>query len=114
MFGARSLNSRGRRLRHPSLLSEPLCCRFVRERLTLSSSNVKKSGKWASLACHETGSLVIQTLQHLLDGLLDFATSEQGAKSITKALKEVGQQTLDWIVERMCEGCKWVPPSDGR
>ncbi|KAG6840068.1 hypothetical protein C0991_009219, partial [Blastosporella zonata] len=44
-----------------------------------------------------------QTLRHLLDGLLDFATSEQGAKSVTKALKEGGKPTLDRIVERMCE-----------
>ncbi|KAG6830637.1 hypothetical protein H0H87_007472 [Tephrocybe sp. NHM501043] len=118
--------------------------------------NKSLKGKWASLACHETGSLVVQhafenleaeakdgivdelinsgpqvfaevaknqwgsycvqhilehgsdehraqTLQHLLDGLLDFATSEQGAKSVTKALKEGGKQTLDRIVERMCE-----------
>ncbi|KAG5651172.1 hypothetical protein H0H81_009615 [Sphagnurus paluster] len=47
-----------------------------------------------------------QTLQHLLDGLLDFATSEQGAKSVTKALKEGGKATLDRIVERMCEPAK--------
>ncbi|KAG6874839.1 hypothetical protein C0992_006325, partial [Termitomyces sp. T32_za158] len=118
--------------------------------------NKSLKGKWASLACHETGSLVVQhafenlepeakdgivdelinngptvfaevaknqwgsyciqhilehgsdkhraqTLQHLLDGLLDFATSEQGAKSVTKALKEGGKPTLDRIVERMCE-----------
>ncbi|KAH0582000.1 hypothetical protein H2248_011660 [Termitomyces sp. 'cryptogamus'] len=118
--------------------------------------NKSLKGKWASLACHETGSLVVQhafenlepeakdgivdelinngptvfaevvrnqwgsyciqhilehgsdkhraqTLQHLLDGLLDFATSEQGAKSVTKALKEGGKATLDRIVERMCE-----------
>ncbi|KAG6868382.1 hypothetical protein C0993_003906 [Termitomyces sp. T159_Od127] len=118
--------------------------------------NKSLKGKWASLACHETGSLVVQhafenlepeakdgivdelinkgptvfaevaknqwgsyciqhilehgsdkhraqTLQHLLDGLLDFATSEQGAKSVTKALKEGGKTTLDRIVERMCE-----------
>lgn len=51
-----------------------------------------------------------QTLQHLLDGLLDFATSEQGAKSVTKALKEGGKPTLDRIVERMCEAATgWVP-----
>ncbi|GLB43736.1 putative pumilio-family RNA binding repeat [Lyophyllum shimeji] len=121
--------------------------------------NKSLKGKWASLACHETGSLVVQhafenleaeakdgivdelinhghavfaevaknqwgsyciqhilehgsdahraqTLQHLLDGLLDFATSEQGAKSVTKALKEGGKATLDRIVERMCEPAK--------
>ncbi|RDB15679.1 Meiotic coiled-coil protein 2 [Hypsizygus marmoreus] len=121
--------------------------------------NKSLKGKWASLACHETGSLVVQhafenleadakdgivdeligqgggvfadvaknqwgsycvqhilehgsdshreqTLQHLLDGLLEFATSEQGAKSVTKALKEGGKATLDRIVERMCEPAK--------
>ncbi|KAG5643152.1 hypothetical protein DXG03_001514 [Asterophora parasitica] len=121
--------------------------------------NKSLKGNWASLACHETGSLVVQhafenledeakdgivdelinngpsvfaevaknqwgsyciqhilehgseahraqTLQLLLDGLLDFATSEQGAKSVTKALKEGGKPTLDRIVERMCEAAK--------
>ncbi|KAG6913609.1 hypothetical protein DXG01_005595 [Tephrocybe rancida] len=125
--------------------------------LTMEDSvNKSLKGKWASLACHETGSLVIQhafenleaeakdgivdelinsgpvvfaevvknqwgsycvqhilehgseahraqTLQHLLDGLLDFATNEQGAKSVTKALKEGEKATLDRIVGRMCE-----------
>lgn len=121
--------------------------------------NKSLKGKWASLACHETGSLVVQhafenleadakdgivdellghgaavfadvaknqwgayciqhilehgsekhrrmTLGHLLDGLLEFATNEQGAKSVTKALKEGGKETLDKVVERMCESAK--------
>ena len=51
------------------------------------------------------------TLQHLLDGLLEFATNEQGAKSVTKALKEGGKATLDKIVERMCEPAKGYKPS---
>lgn len=121
--------------------------------------NRSLKGKWASLACHETGSLVVQhafenleaeakdgivdellnqgpavfsevtknqwgsycvqhilehgsdkhrrmTLDHLLDGLLEFATSEQGAKSVTKALKEGGKDTLDKVVKRMCEPAK--------
>lgn len=46
------------------------------------------------------------TLDHLLDGLLEFATSEQGAKSVTKALKEGGKDTLDKVVKRMCEPAK--------
>lgn len=46
------------------------------------------------------------TLDHLLDGLLEFATSEQGAKSVTKALKEGGLETLDRVVRRMCEPAK--------
>ena len=46
------------------------------------------------------------TLDHLLDGLLEFATSEQGAKSVTKALKEGGPETLDRVVRRMCEPAK--------
>ncbi|KAF8167240.1 armadillo-type protein [Crassisporium funariophilum] len=121
--------------------------------------NKSLKGKWASLACHETGSLVVQhafenleaeakdgivdellhqgygvfsevaksqwgsyciqhilehgsekhrrmTLDHLLDGLLEFATNEQGAKSVTKALKEGGMETLDKVVRRMCEPAK--------
>ncbi|KAG6913324.1 hypothetical protein DXG01_007731, partial [Tephrocybe rancida] len=131
------------------------------------SVNKYLKGKWASLACHETGSVVVQrafenleaeakdgivdelinsgpvvfaevaqnqwgsycvqhilkhgseahraqTLQHLLDGLLDFATSEQGAKSVTQALKEGGEVTLDRIVGRMCEAANGYPcPTEG-
>ncbi|KAJ3571547.1 hypothetical protein NP233_g3684 [Leucocoprinus birnbaumii] len=121
--------------------------------------NKSLKGKWASLACHETGSLVVQhafenlepeakdgivdellnqgavvfsevaknqwgsyciqhilehgsekhrrmTLDHLLEGLLEFSTNEQGAKSVTKALKEGGKETLDRVVKRMCEPAK--------
>jgi len=46
------------------------------------------------------------TVDHLLDGLLEFATNEQGAKSVTKALKEGGIETLDKVVRRMCEPAK--------
>ncbi|KAG1859848.1 armadillo-type protein [Suillus subluteus] len=114
-------------------------------------------GKWASLACHETGSLVVQhafenleesakdgiidellnqgptvfgeiaknqwgsyciqhkhgspkhrqmCLDHIMSDLLDYATNEQGYKSVTKALKETGSETLDRIVKRMCEPAK--------
>ena len=45
-------------------------------------------------------------LDHLVEGLLDFATNEQGTKSITKALKEGGKETLDKIITRMCEQSK--------
>lgn len=45
-------------------------------------------------------------LDHLLDGLLECATNEQGAKSVTKALKEGGMETLDLVVRRMCEPAK--------
>jgi len=45
-------------------------------------------------------------LDHLLDGLLEFATNEQGAKSVTKALKEGGMDTLEMVVRRMCEPAK--------
>ena len=45
-------------------------------------------------------------LEHLVAGLLDFATHEQGTKSITKALKEGGKETLDRIISRMCEQSK--------
>lgn len=39
------------------------------------------------------------TLPHLLDGLFEFATNEQGSKSVTKALKDSGKATLDKTVE---------------
>ncbi|KAH8825763.1 armadillo-type protein [Flagelloscypha sp. PMI_526] len=118
--------------------------------------NNSLKGKWAALACHETGSLVVQhafenledhakdgivdellsggpavfaevcknqwgsyciqhilehgsekhrqmTLDHLLNGLLEFSANEQGAKSVTKALKEGGAEVLARFVKRMCE-----------
>ncbi|KAI0308339.1 ARM repeat-containing protein [Multifurca ochricompacta] len=121
--------------------------------------NKSLKGKWASLACHETGSLVVQhafenleesakdgiveellnqgpvvfgevaknqwgsyciqhilehgsakhrqmALDHLVAGLLEFATNEQGSKSVTKALKEGGKETLDRFVKRMAESTK--------
>ncbi|KAK0185347.1 armadillo-type protein [Armillaria mellea] len=121
--------------------------------------NKSLKGKWAALACHETGSLVVQhafenletsakdgivdellnqgssvfsevaksqwgsyciqhilehgsdkhrqlTLDHLMAGLLEYATNEQGYKSVTKALKEGGKDTLDKVVKRMCEPAK--------
>ncbi|KAJ3552594.1 hypothetical protein NM688_g4071 [Phlebia brevispora] len=121
--------------------------------------NKSLKGKWASLACHETGSLVVQhafenleesakdgivdellnqgsavfgevaksqwgsyciqhilehgsskyrgiTLDHLVSGLLEYATNEHGSKSVTKALKEGGKETLDRVITRMCEPAK--------
>ncbi|KAJ8503376.1 hypothetical protein ONZ45_g10912 [Pleurotus djamor] len=121
--------------------------------------NKSLQGKWASLACHETGSLVVQhafenledaakdgivdellnqgastfsevaknqwgsyciqhilehgsdkhrqmALDHLVHGLLEFSTNEQGAKSVAKALKEGGKDTVDKIIKRMCEPSK--------
>ncbi|KAH0837754.1 armadillo-type protein [Lanmaoa asiatica] len=121
--------------------------------------NKSLKGKWASLACHETGSLVVQhafenleesakdgiidellnqgsvvfgeiaknqwgsyciqhilehgsskhrqmCLDHLVADLLDYATNEQGFKSVTKAFKETGPETLTRIVKRMCEPAK--------
>ncbi|PSR72050.1 hypothetical protein PHLCEN_2v12080 [Hermanssonia centrifuga] len=118
--------------------------------------NRSLKGKWASLACHETGSLVVQhafenleksakdgivdellsqgaavfsevaknqwgsyciqhilehgstkhrnmALDHLISGLLEYATNEQGSKSVTKALKEGGKETQDRVIKRMCE-----------
>lgn len=46
------------------------------------------------------------TLDHLISGLLEYATNEQGSKSITKAIKEGGKETLDRVVKRMCEPAK--------
>ncbi|EMD32614.1 hypothetical protein CERSUDRAFT_108727 [Gelatoporia subvermispora B] len=121
--------------------------------------NKSLKGKWASLACHETGSLVVQhafenleeaakdgivdellnhgtavfgevaknqwgsyciqhilehgsqkhkdmALEHLLAGLLEYSTSEQGVKSVTKALKEGGKEIVVKIIKRMCEPAK--------
>jgi ABC-type proline/glycine betaine transport system ATPase subunit len=45
-------------------------------------------------------------LEHLLTGLLEFATNEQGSKSVITALKEGGKETLDRVVQRMCEPAK--------
>lgn len=41
-----------------------------------------------------------------MSDLLDYATNEQGYKSVTKALKETGPETLDRIVRRLCEPAK--------
>ncbi|KAG7439377.1 ARM repeat-containing protein [Guyanagaster necrorhizus] len=121
--------------------------------------NKSLKGNWAALACHETGSLVVQhafenledaakdgivdeilnqgpsvfgdvaksqwgsyciqhilehgsdkhrqlTLDHLVSGLLEYATNEQGYKSVTKGLKEGGKDTLGKVVKRMCEPAK--------
>ncbi|OCH92970.1 ARM repeat-containing protein [Obba rivulosa] len=121
--------------------------------------NKSLKGKWASLACHETGSLVVQhafenleeaakdgiidelldqgsavfgevaknqwgsycvqhilehgsqkhknmALDHLLAGLLEYSTNEQGVKSVTKALKEGGKEIVAKIIKRMCEPAK--------
>jgi pumilio RNA-binding family len=46
------------------------------------------------------------TVDHLLSGLLDYASHEQGYKSVTKALKEGGKDVLDRVVKRMCEPAK--------
>jgi pumilio RNA-binding family len=45
-------------------------------------------------------------LDHLVLGLVEYATSEQGSKSVTKALKEGGKETLDRVIARMCEPTK--------
>jgi pumilio RNA-binding family len=45
-------------------------------------------------------------VDHLVEGLLEFATHEQGSKSVTKALKEGGKDTLNKMVKRMCEPAK--------
>lgn len=45
-------------------------------------------------------------LEHLTSGLLEYATNEQGAKSVNKALKEGGKDTLDRFVKRMAESVK--------
>ncbi|KAJ7705854.1 hypothetical protein B0H14DRAFT_3526210 [Mycena olivaceomarginata] len=49
------------------------------------------------------------TLEHLLTGLLEFATNEQESKSVGKALKEGGKETLDRVAQRMCAPVKGRP-----
>ena len=46
------------------------------------------------------------TLDHLLEGLLDFATNEEGAKFVTKVLQGGGIDMLDKVVRRICEPAK--------
>ena len=36
----------------------------------------------------------------------NYSTNEHGAKSVTKAIKEGGKDTLDRITQRMCEPAK--------
>lgn len=50
-------------------------------------------------------------LGHLLAGLLEYATNEQGSKSVSKALKEGGKDTVNKIVKRMCEPAKRFVPT---
>lgn len=52
-------------------------------------------------------------LDHLVTGLLEFATNEQGSKSVTKALKEGGKETLDRFVKRMAESTKGYGGASG-
>lgn len=52
-------------------------------------------------------------LDHLVTGLLEFATNEQGSKSVTKALKEGGKETLDRFVKRMAESTKGYDGASG-
>ena len=60
-------------------------------------------GQW--LVVLEHGSLEHRqlTISHLIYGLLEFSTNEQGYKSVAKALKEGGREVLDKFVQRMCE-----------
>jgi len=63
----RSWNYRGRPLPRPSLHSKSvLQSKLPKLSSSISRHSVNKSlkGKWASLACHETGSLVVQVSCH--------------------------------------------------
>ena len=42
-------------------------------------------------------------LSHIIYSLLDLTTHEQGFKSVSKALKEGGKDTMDRIISRMRE-----------
>ena len=53
-------------------------------------------------------------LDHIILSLSDFATNEQGSKSVVKALRGGGKEVLDRLVGRMVEptgGCVPVTPS---
>jgi pumilio RNA-binding family len=45
-------------------------------------------------------------LDHLVTNLLEYATHEQAAKSVNKALKEGGKETLARFIKRMSEPAK--------
>ena len=47
-----------------------------------------------------------QTVDHLMEGLLEYATHEQASKSVRKVLKEGGKEVVDKVVKRMCEPAK--------
>lgn len=42
-------------------------------------------------------------ISHLVTGLLEFSTHEQGFKSVTKALKEGGKEVLNRFARKLCE-----------
>ena len=71
-----------------------------------TSSPTKRFANPCSVLEHGSAAHRQMALEHLVAGLLDFATHEQGTKSITKALKEGGKETLDRIIARMCEQSK--------
>ncbi|KAF8192858.1 hypothetical protein K438DRAFT_1762159 [Mycena galopus ATCC 62051] len=73
-------------------------------------SKVAKS-QWGSycvehILAHAPEKQPSMALEYFLTGLLEFATNEQGSKSVVKALKEGGKATLDRVVQRMCEPTK--------
>jgi pumilio RNA-binding family len=45
-------------------------------------------------------------LDHIISDLLDYATNEQSFKSVTKAIKEGGQDLTNRFVKRMAEPAK--------
>jgi hypothetical protein len=61
---------------------------------------------WLSVLEHGSTEHREMAIQHLLSGLLEYAINEQGSKSISKALKEGGKDTLNRIIKRMCEPAK--------
>ena len=42
-------------------------------------------------------------VDHLINGLLDYATHEQGYKSVTKALEHGAKDMFDRVVNKICE-----------
>ncbi|KAJ7840553.1 hypothetical protein B0H14DRAFT_3869475 [Mycena olivaceomarginata] len=61
---------------------------------------------WTSPALPIFACMPQMALEHLLEGLLEFATNEQGSKSVVKALKEDEKKRLNRVVQRMCDLAK--------
>ncbi|KAJ6495991.1 hypothetical protein C8R45DRAFT_1072343 [Mycena sanguinolenta] len=115
-MGERSLTGLRRTLSklhsHPARVGESRGEREGRHRAAAVGAVFGEVGKsqWCSysnqpyLFEYESGKH--RQMNHLLMGLLEFVTNEQGSKSVVKALKVGGKETLDRVVQRMYEPAK--------